>query len=123
MTIFHILEASLLGLQVVAAAALLLGRGRPRPLSAAPAAADARAITIVIPARNEARRIRRCVAGAVMQGGEVSEILIVDDESEDDTPPWRARRATRAYGSYAALRRRSAGPPNHGRWSSRDSAR
>ncbi len=87
MTIFHILEASVLGLQVVAAAALLrrLGRGRPRLLSAAPPAADARAITIVIPARNEARRIRRCVAGAVMQGGEVSEILIVDDESEDET--------------------------------------
>jgi dolichol-phosphate mannosyltransferase len=78
--------------QTLAALALLrrLARrnNRPRPLLP-PAFAQSnnpqRAVTLVIPARNEANRIASCLQGAVRQGPEVAEILVVDDESDDGT--------------------------------------
>jgi chlorobactene glucosyltransferase len=42
-------------------------------------------ISILVPARNEAGRIGRCVRSLVAQGVEVGEILVLDDRSEDGT--------------------------------------
>jgi chlorobactene glucosyltransferase len=43
-------------------------------------------VTIVIPARNEARAIARCLDGALSQDGSETRVLVVDDGSTDDTP-------------------------------------
>lgn len=78
--------------QAVAAAVLLKrlfkGRNRPPALQArdsAEALKERGAITVIIPARNEARRIADCLAALSRQGAEVAEILVIDDESADDT--------------------------------------
>ena len=50
-------------------------------------AAPAR-ISVIIPARNEARGIARCLDGALSQpeSDGVAEVIVVDDDSSDDTP-------------------------------------
>jgi dolichol-phosphate mannosyltransferase len=80
-------------LQAVAAGVVLrkLARGRKRRPSLTRLRVDAGnapaegSVTIVIPARNEAHRIQPCIIGAVRQGPEVTEILVVDDQSTDGT--------------------------------------
>ena len=42
-------------------------------------------ISIIVPARNEARNIERCVAGLLAQSYQNYEIIVVDDRSTDDT--------------------------------------
>jgi hypothetical protein len=48
-------------------------------------------VTAVVPARDEARNIRRCVAGLCRTGGELVEVVVVDDHSDDDTAALAAR--------------------------------
>jgi glycosyltransferase involved in cell wall biosynthesis len=42
-------------------------------------------ISIIIPVRNEGVKIRRCLDSILKQGGVVSQIIVVDDSSIDDT--------------------------------------
>ena len=75
-------------LQAIAGAVVLsrLSRGRERgaPLRAGvPAAADA--VSIVIPARDEAERIGPLLAALAHCQVSVHEIIVVDDRSTDDT--------------------------------------
>ncbi len=48
--------------------------------------ADWPMVSILIPARNEARNIRRCVQGVLSQTYPVFEVIVIDDRSEDATP-------------------------------------
>lgn len=53
-----------------------------------PAASEHKAsrVSIIVPARNEARNIRRCVTSLLEQDYPNYEVLVVDDVSTDDTP-------------------------------------
>lgn len=73
--------------QAAAAGAVLrrLSAGRRRrPPLAAPADPPASAISVVIPARDEARRIGPCLAGLTADP-DVDEVIVVDDGSRDAT--------------------------------------
>jgi dolichol-phosphate mannosyltransferase len=61
------------------------GRRRLPPVAPLPNGGPAGAITIVVAALNEARRIARCIEGLIAQGPVVREILIVDSGSADGT--------------------------------------
>lgn len=50
-------------------------------------------ISIVIPARNEAHGISRCLDGALAQTGCSFDVTVIDDASSDDTPAILARYA------------------------------
>jgi chlorobactene glucosyltransferase len=43
-------------------------------------------VSIIVPARNEERNIRRCVTSLLEQDCENYEVIVVDDDSTDDTP-------------------------------------
>jgi cellulose synthase/poly-beta-1,6-N-acetylglucosamine synthase-like glycosyltransferase len=43
-------------------------------------------ISIIVPARNEARNIRQCLEGLLVQNYPNYEIIVVDDRSSDATP-------------------------------------
>ncbi len=43
-------------------------------------------VSIIVPARNEERNIRRCVTSLLDQSYENYEVIVVDDSSTDDTP-------------------------------------
>jgi dolichol-phosphate mannosyltransferase len=80
--------------QAAAAAAVLvrLARGRRRrpPLTAR---RTARRVSVVVPARDEARRLPDCLAG--LRGDpDAAEVIVVDDRSRDDTAG-----VTRAHGA------------------------
>jgi dolichol-phosphate mannosyltransferase len=67
---------------------LLPGRRRRPPLRYTPPPANSLikgALTVVIPARNEEARIRDCLSGVMSQGPEVAEVLVIDDQSSDNT--------------------------------------
>ena len=65
---------------------LVKGAIRRPPLSAKTAsAAQLGTVSVVVPTLNEVDRIAPCLAGLSQQGGEVSEILIVDSNSQDGT--------------------------------------
>ena len=53
---------------------------RPEELSSTPL------ISVIVPARNEARNIRRCVQALLAQTYPAFELLVVDDRSTDATP-------------------------------------
>ena len=53
---------------------------------AAPPLADAPLISVIVPARNEARNIRRCVTALLGQDYANFELLVLDDRSTDATP-------------------------------------
>jgi chlorobactene glucosyltransferase len=65
----------------------LLRARRSRSLTdaCADAAADASLVSLVIPARNEARSIRRCVESALSTNYPDLEVIVVDDHSTDGT--------------------------------------
>ncbi len=50
------------------------------------AAQDLPAVSIIVPARNEERNIRRCVTSLLEQDYPRCEVIVVDDESTDATP-------------------------------------
>ena len=92
--------------QVVCAAVALrrLARGRVRRPPLAPAALpESVAVSVVIPARNEERRIGACLAAL---GGHAAEVIVVDDESSDGTA-----RVAQALGARVV-----AGEPLPGGW-------
>lgn len=89
------------------AVAVFLARIRlPRPLPSLdppldrhpePAAgAGAPRVSVIVPARNEARNIERVVASLAQSQGAPFEVIVVDDRSDDDTAT-RARRVARAH--------------------------
>src|SRR5437016_7639896 len=45
-----------------------------------------RAVSIIVPARNEERNIRRCVTSLLEQDYDNYEVIVVDDGSTDETP-------------------------------------
>jgi chlorobactene glucosyltransferase len=51
-----------------------------------PPPADAPLISILVPARNEARNIQRCVSGLLAQTYPNFELIVLDDRSTDATP-------------------------------------
>ncbi len=51
-----------------------------------PPPADAPLISVLIPARNEARNIRRCVEAVLAQTYPNFEVIVLDDRSTDSTP-------------------------------------
>lgn len=70
------------GLVVLAAGRFARGARRSAPLRPGPRWAGAGQVTVVVPARDEARRVGPCVRSLVGQGARV---LVVDDGSSDDT--------------------------------------
>jgi len=52
---------------------------------------DAPSVSIVVPARNEARSIERCVRSLLAQTAPHFEVIVVDDRSEDETSDILAR--------------------------------
>ena len=56
---------------------------------------DAPLVSLVIPARNEARNIRRCAESALASSYPRLEVLVVDDHSTDDTAAIAEELATR----------------------------
>lgn len=46
---------------------------------------DAAAVSVIIPALNEARRIRPCLEGMLRQGNPLREVIVVESRSTDDT--------------------------------------
>jgi chlorobactene glucosyltransferase len=71
------------------------------------APADAPLVSILVPARNEARRIERCLASLAAQNYPRFEVLLLDDSSEDET---RALAETVGFGREGS-RRVIAGAP------------
>ena len=43
-------------------------------------------ISVIVPARNEARNIQRCISALIQQNYSNHEIIVIDDRSTDDTP-------------------------------------
>lgn len=62
-------------------------------LRSARATPDAPLVSLLIPARNEATRIERCLDGALAQTYPAYEVIVVDDNSTDTTPQILARYA------------------------------
>lgn len=60
-------------------------RSRSLDEESAEVSADAPLVSIVIPARNEGRNIRRCVESALTTTYAPIEVIVVDDHSTDDT--------------------------------------
>ena len=58
---------------------------RPKPNWATPAQVGHPLISVIVPARNEARNIRRCVEALLVQNYPQFELIVVDDRSSDAT--------------------------------------
>jgi hypothetical protein len=93
---FHALVGPVLA--ALAANALLNARRWAR-LRPAPPPVPAPSVSVLIPARNEAGRIERCLRGWARQAYPDYEVLVYDDDSTDDT----AARAA-AFGRIAPIR-------------------
>jgi chlorobactene glucosyltransferase len=86
---YFIIPSTLLFLGGVAVTYLLHSRYRlkivvPARLPAPPEPAEL--ISVIVPARDEARNIRRCVQALLAQTYPNYEIIVVDDRSSDETP-------------------------------------
>ncbi len=57
----------------------------PARLASAPLSANAPLVSIIVPARNEERNIRRCVKSLLAQDYDNYEVIVVDDGSSDAT--------------------------------------
>jgi dolichol-phosphate mannosyltransferase len=73
-----------------------LGRGRRRrpPLSRGHARRTASGISVVVPARDEERRLPACL-DALAKDGDVTEVIVVDDRSTDATAALAAQAGAR----------------------------
>lgn len=72
-------------------------------------ASDTVLISVVIPAYNYARTLRRAVESVLPQLDEHSELIIIDDGSKDDTPQVIADLAELFSGKFRAIRQLNAG--------------
>ncbi|HEU5348438.1 MAG TPA: glycosyltransferase [Ktedonobacterales bacterium] len=89
---------------------LRLLRAQPTPL-----AIDASAlVSILVPARNEARSIARCIESLARQDYPRCEIIVLDDQSEDQTAAIVEQLASR-YPNVRLLRGRALPPNWHGK--------
>ena len=77
-------SAASVGSCLLAGAAVLNAR-RLRDLPEAPASRMAPMVSVLIPARNEAPSITACLEAVLASTGVVLEVLVLDDESSDDT--------------------------------------
>src|ERR1700736_173985 len=77
---FSILVSGILLIQFILTL-LLLPRLRPEAPSAATPS-----VSVLVPARNEAPRIRACLESLIAQNYPSLEIVVLDDESQDATP-------------------------------------
>lgn len=82
----------LLGLLLVR---LLPGRTRRPPVPPRPDPRHDTAVTVLVPAYNEARRIGPCLEGLMAQGAPLREVLVVDSRSTDGTRELVAAAAAR----------------------------
>jgi chlorobactene glucosyltransferase len=73
-------------LMVILGNTLLNGRGLPR-LGTIPAPGHWPAVAVLVPARNEARTICRCLTSLLQQDYPDFEVWIIDDDSQDNTLP------------------------------------
>jgi dolichol-phosphate mannosyltransferase len=74
----------------VAATRLARGRNRPAPFVPGRSGPPPRPVSVVIPARDEESRIEGCVR-PLLADPDVSEVIVVDDESSDGTARLAAR--------------------------------
>jgi len=79
---FAVLAGLLLALGMVLANVACFGGLRP---AAPPVPEEAPLVSILIPARNEARNIEACVASLLAQDYPRTELIVLDDHSDDDT--------------------------------------
>lgn len=93
---------------------LRLLRRPAAPTNATLAAEEAPLVSILVPARNEARAIGRCVESLACQDYPRCEILVLDDQSEDQTAPIVAELAAR-YPHMRLLRGEPLPPGWHGK--------
>jgi dolichol-phosphate mannosyltransferase len=81
--------AALAAAQVVAFMILISrlqgGRKRLPPVSPLTTGLDDTAVSVIVPTLNEGRRVARCLAGLHAQGPPLSEVIVVDSGSTDDT--------------------------------------
>jgi len=70
-------------------------------IAAADESADLGAVTVLIPARNEASCIAECLAALERQGDNLH-VIVIDDQSDDATPSIAARRAQSTAGTRGA---------------------
>lgn len=79
----------LVALQALALAVLLarLGGGRRRvpPVPPIPAGIDDTTVSVLLPTLNEGRRIGPCLTGLQRQGPPLTEVIVIDSGSTDDT--------------------------------------
>ena len=90
---------------------LLRVREPPELTGAAPRGARPRpAVSVIVPARNEAHNIERCLGSLTASDYPDFEVIVVDDRSEDDTgfprAPERARGGSQGPAIGATGRRR-----------------
>jgi dolichol-phosphate mannosyltransferase len=85
---------------LVTGARLSRGRRRRPPLSAAGAARPGCSISVVVPARDEERRLPACL-DALARDGDVTEVIVVDDRSGDGTAAVAARAGARVVAGEA----------------------
>ncbi|MFA1542612.1 glycosyltransferase [Actinomadura monticuli] len=74
----------------VAAARLARGRNRPAPFVPGHSGPPPQPVSVVIPARDEESRIEDCLR-PLLAAPDVSEVIVVDDESRDGTAKLAAR--------------------------------
>ena len=86
---YFVFASSLLFLSGVVIIYLLHSRYRLKiviPEGVPPPPGPAELISVIVPARNEARNIRRCVLALLAQTYSNYEVIVVDDRSSDETP-------------------------------------
>jgi dolichol-phosphate mannosyltransferase len=86
-----LIHSPLILLSVQLAAVIVLawrlwpGRRRMPPVVPRPEGDPGSTVTVVIPTRNEARRLRACLDGIGLQGAPLLEVIVVDGASTDGT--------------------------------------
>jgi len=71
---------------LVVCARLAHGRRRVPPVEPREDGVSGTSLSVIVPARNEARRIGPCLAGLRKQGAPLDEVIVVDGGSTDGTP-------------------------------------
>ena len=80
---------------IVVCARLARGRRRIPPVEPRVDGVSGTSVSVIVPARNEARRIGPCLAGLRAQGAPLEEVIVVDGGSTDGTPRFVDEAASR----------------------------